>query len=175
VVGTFHPLQTVAEPVKGAELLTGAYFAVSGEPGALSLARRLLQAMGSRVITVPVSRRPLYHAAAVFASNYLSGLVAASFRLMAQAGVPPDEALHAILPLARGTLDNLERLGPALALTGPVVRGDVETVRLHLRALEPRERSLYAAMGLETLWVAREAGLGEDVAEELREILEREK
>jgi predicted short-subunit dehydrogenase-like oxidoreductase (DUF2520 family) len=174
-VGTFHPLQTVAEPVGGADLLAEAYYSISGESGALSLARRLVRAMGSRAITVPVARRPLYHAAAVFASNYLSGLVGASARLMAQAGVPQEDALSAILPLARGTLVNLERLGPVLALTGPVARGDVETVRLHLRALEPRERALYAAMGLEVLWVAREAGLEEEVAEELRELLERER
>ena len=173
-VGTLHPLQTVADPVLGAELLEGITFAISGEPSALSTARRLLDPLGASAIQVPVAKRPLYHAAAVFASNYLAGLLAAAGRLMAQAGVPQDEALGAILPLARGSLENLSRLEPARALTGPLARGDVETVRLHLRTLEPRERSLYASMGLEILALAVEGGLDETVAEELREMLERE-
>ena len=117
----------------------------------------------------------MYHAAAVFASNYLAGLIGAAGRLMAQAGIPEDEAVQAILPLARGSLENLGRLGPVRALTGPISRGDVETVRLHLRTLEPRERALYASLGSEILRLATEAGLDENVSEELNELFEREK
>jgi predicted short-subunit dehydrogenase-like oxidoreductase (DUF2520 family) len=174
-VGTLHPLQSLADPVLGAEQVRDIYFAVSGEPSAIVAARRLLDPIGGSVVTVPVTKRPLYHAAAVFASNYLAGLIAAAGRLMAQAGVPEDEALQAIIPLARGSLENLERLGPVRALTGPVSRGDVETVRLHLRTLEPRERALYASLGLEILRLAGENGLEEDVRDELEELFEGEK
>ncbi|TFH63921.1 MAG: DUF2520 domain-containing protein [Gemmatimonadales bacterium] len=174
-VGTLHPLQSLADPVLGAELLRGAYFAVSGEPSAILVARRIVSHLGSYVFTVPVARRPLYHAAAVFASNYLAGLIGAAARLMVQAGLPEDVALEAILPLARGSLENLGRLGPVRALTGPVSRGDVETVRLHLRVLEPRERTLYASLGLEILKLAGEGGLDETSMEELKEIFERER
>jgi predicted short-subunit dehydrogenase-like oxidoreductase (DUF2520 family) len=174
-VGTLHPLQSLADPVLGAEQIKGIYFAVSGEPAAIVAARRILDPIGGSAVTVPVARRPLYHAAAVFASNYLAGLIAAAGRLMAQAGVPEDEALRAIMPLARGSLENLDRLGPVRALTGPVSRGDVETVRLHLRTLEPRERALYASLGLEILRLAGENGLEEDVRHELEELFEREK
>ena len=89
--------------------------------------------------------------------------------------IPEDVALEAILPLARGSLENLGRLGPVGGLTGPVSRGDTETVRLHLRTLEPRERGLYATLGLEILRLAKEGGLDEDSASELRELLERER
>lgn len=174
-VGTLHPLQSLADPVLGAEQLKDIYFSVSGEPAALSTARRILTPLGGTAITVPVARRPLYHAAAVFASNYVAGLIAAAGRLMAQAGIPEDEALEAIIPLARGSLENLGRLGPVRALTGPVSRGDLETVRLHLRTLEPRERALYASLGLEILNLAEDGGLDEDTVEELRETLEGEK
>jgi hypothetical protein len=174
-LGTVHPLQTLADPVLGAEQLKGVYFAVSGEPSAVATARRILHPLSATIFTIPVARRPLYHAAAVFASNYLAGVIGVAGRLMAQAGVPEDEALQAILPLARGSLENLGRLGPTRALTGPVSRGDVETVRLHLRTLEPRERTLYASLGLEILEVAGEGGLDEGSVEELREMFEREK
>ena len=173
-VGTLHPLQSLADPILGAQLLQGVYFAVSGEPAAMAAARRIVHPLGGRVLSVPVARRPLYHAAAVFASNYLAGLIAAAGRLMAQAGVPEEEALQAILPLARGSLENLGRLGPVRALTGPVSRGDLETVRLHLRTLEPRERSLYASLGKEILKLAAEGGLDLDKIEELEEMFERE-
>jgi len=174
-VGTLHPLQSLADPLLGAEQLKGVYFAVSGEPAAISAARRIVNPLGSFVLTIPVARRPLYHAAAVFASNYLVVLIGAAGRLMVQAGVPEDEALQAILPLARGSLENLGRLGPVRALTGPVSRGDVETVRLHLRTLEDRERALYASLGLEILKLAGEGGLDENSMDELKEMLEREK
>lgn len=174
-VGTLHPLQSLADPILGADQLKEIYFAISGEPAAMAAARRILNPLGAAVVTVPVSRRPLYHAAAVFASNYLAGLVGVAGRLMAQAGVPEDEAVQAILPLARGSLENLGRLGPVEALTGPVARGDVETVRLHLRTLEPRERALYASLGIEILRLAGEGGLDENTRDELRELFEREK
>jgi predicted short-subunit dehydrogenase-like oxidoreductase (DUF2520 family) len=176
-VGTLHPLQSLADPVLGAEQLGGIYFSVSGEPNATLVARRILNYLGASAISIPVAKRPLYHAAAVFASNYLAGLVGVAGRLMAQAGLPEDEALQAILPLARGSLENLGRLGPTRALTGPISRGDVETVRLHLRSLQPRERIVYAALGLEILHLAGEGetGLDEGRMDELREILEKEK
>ena len=173
-VGTMHPLQTVANPVTGAERLPGSYFAISGEPSALAVARRLIRSLGSPVITVPLLRRPVYHAAAVLASNCLTGLVSAAVRVLSQTGVSEEEALQALLPLARGTLDNIAEMGAANALTGPVARGDVETVKLHLRALDARERSLYAAMGREIVHLALEAGLDEELAGEIFEVLGRE-
>lgn len=173
--GTLHPLQTLADPVLGARQLLGIFFALSGDPNAMATARRIIHHLGGDSVSVPVSRRPLYHAAAVFASNYLAGLMNAAARLMVQAGLSEEDALGAILPLARGSLENLERMGPVQALTGPISRGDLETIRLHLRTLEPRERALYAALGLELLNLAMEGELGEDEGEEIRELLEREK
>lgn len=172
--GTLHPLQTLADPVLGARQLQGVYFALSGDPNAMATGRRLIHHLGGDSMSVPVSRRPLYHAAAVFASNYLAGLMNAASRLMVQAGLPEEDALGAILPLARGSLENLERMGPVQALTGPISRGDLETIRLHLRTLEPRERALYAALGLELLNLAMAGELGEDEGEEIRELLESE-
>ena len=81
------------------------------------------------------------------------------------------EALPAILPLVRGTLDNLEHLGISAALTGPIARGDVDTVRRHLARLSPRERTLYSALGLEALELAKAAGLDARRAAELEALL----
>lgn len=170
-VGSFHPLQAIANPVSGAERIAGSYMAVTGTPGAVAVARRLAAALGSPVLTVAETRRPLYHAAAVMASNFLPPLLDVACRMLEQAGVPADEAMPALLPLVRGTLTNVEEMGLAAAVTGPIPRGDVETVALHLRALEADDLKLYALLGRH---LARLAGdrLDDDVRRQILEILE---
>jgi predicted short-subunit dehydrogenase-like oxidoreductase (DUF2520 family) len=167
-VGSFHPLQAIAHPVTGAERLPGSWVAVTGAPDATATARRLAGAVGCPVISVPESRRPLYHAAAVMVSNFLPPLVDAACRLLERAGIPYDEALPALLPLVRGTLENIQERGVDGAVTGPIRRGDVDTVGLHLRALEGDDRRLYAVLGVELVRMLRTT-LPEDTARELLE------
>lgn len=167
-VGSFHPLQAVAHPVTGAERLPGSWVAVTGAPEAVAVARRLAAALGSEVLKVPEARRPLYHAAAVMASNFLPPLIDAACRILERAGIPHDDALPALLPLVQGALENVRERGVDGAVTGPVLRGDVETVAMHLRALEGEERRLYAVLGLELLRLVGPV-VPEDAARELTE------
>lgn len=172
-VGSFHPMQAVAHPVTGAERLPGSYVAVTGAPLALAVARRLAASLGSSILTVPEGRRPLYHAAAVMASNFLPPLLDAACRLLERAGVPYDDALPALLPLVRGALNNIEEQGLEASVTGPIPRGDVETVNLHLRALDPHDRQLYALLGRELVGIAGPM-IPEDARKELLERFESE-
>jgi predicted short-subunit dehydrogenase-like oxidoreductase (DUF2520 family) len=158
-MGSLHPLQTVADPWSGVERLHGCAYAIAGEPAALLTCRRLVMALDGRPLVNPPALRPLYHAAAVFASNYVLAATATIARTLAEAGISEEDAIAAALPLMRGTMDNVEQLGLGSALTGPVARGDVDTVRLHLSRLSPRERGLYSALGLETVRLARAVGL----------------
>ncbi len=173
-VGSIHPLQSLAHPVTGAERLPGSWFAVSGESEATGVARRLVAALDGTPLSIPVSRRPLYHAAAVVASNYLPVLLALSARLLVLSGVDQDEAIPALLPLMRGTLENVAELGLAPALTGPIARGDVETIRMHLRVLPEREARVYRDLGREAVELAEARGLDSDTVAILREIFENE-
>jgi predicted short-subunit dehydrogenase-like oxidoreductase (DUF2520 family) len=156
-----HPLQTFAGAGPGAEpLLRGVSWFHEGDARAecAALARRL----GGRLRPIDPARKALYHAAAVAASNYLVTVEDLAVRLAAAAGIPPREALEALLPLVRGTVRNLERVGLPAALTGPVARGDAETVRMHrraLRAVDPALDEAYAALGRHALRIAREKGL----------------
>lgn len=170
-IGSMHPFQTIADPWSGGDRLVGSAFALGGEPAAIAAARRLVSSLGGRALVVPPTLRPLYHAAAVFASNYVVTLAAVAARLLAEAGVPEADAAAAALPLVRGAVDNLEHLGFAAALTGPIVRGDVDTIRLHLARLSPHDRALYSALGRETLRLARLAGLDPARAAELESLL----
>lgn len=174
VPGCFHPLQAVADSRSGAERLKDCYWAVSGGPAVQAAARRLLTPLGGRRLAVPATQRPRYHAAAVLVSNYLPVLVSAGADLLAQAGVGADEAVQALVPLGKGTLDNVAELGPRLALTGPIVRGDLETVDLHLRTLEGRERDLYVTLGREVVRLAGDS-LSPDLREAVLELFEKER
>ena len=170
-VGSMHPLQTVADPWSGGERLIGTAFALGGEPAAIAAARRLVSALRGRALVVPPALRPLFHAATVFASNYAVTLAAVAARLLSQAGISEEEAIEATLQLIRGAVDNIEHLGFGTALTGPIMRGDVDVVRLHLGRLSSEERSLYCALGRATLELARLAGLDAERASELEVLL----
>jgi len=171
-VGSLHLLQSFADPVSGARRIPGSFAAISGEPTAVNTARRLVHSLGCRTLSVPVTKRPLYHAAAVSASNHVAALLALAGRLLVHAGVREEDALPALLPLVRGTLDNIEQLGLGPSLTGPLVRGDVETVRLHIRSLEPREREVYRCLASELLQLGSAFGLDAEVEEEMRGLLQ---
>jgi predicted short-subunit dehydrogenase-like oxidoreductase (DUF2520 family) len=170
-IGSLHPLIAVADPWLSAERMLGAAFAVGGEPAALSVARRIVFALHGMPLVIPPPLRPLYHGAAVIGSNYLVAIMALASRLLVEAGVPEDDALPALLPLLRGTLDNIEQLGVPAALTGPIARGDSDTIRLHLARLSPGDRVLYCGLGLELLRLARGAGLDDQRAAEIESLL----
>lgn len=171
-VGTLHPLQSIANPVTGAERLVGSGFAVSGEREALAVIRRLVGILEGRAMTIPTHRRPLYHASAVLASNYLVVLLREAVRILQEAGAGAEEAEDAIVALARGTLTNIQELGLDQALTGPIVRGDLETVELHLRTLAPDDRDLYALLGLRALTGGADRLSPEQISE-FKELLQR--
>lgn len=171
-VGGMHALAAVADPVAGADRLRGATFGVEGEGDARALAERIVGGCGGRVLTVPSEGKPLYHAAAVFAANYAVVLLGVAERLMAEAGVPPGEARTALAALAAGAIENVAARGPSAALTGPVARGDAETVRLHLARLSGADRPLYSLLAREALALARDAGLPPESAARVATLLD---
>jgi predicted short-subunit dehydrogenase-like oxidoreductase (DUF2520 family) len=172
--GTLHPLQTVANPAEGVRNLPGVAFAIDGAPQAVAWARQLAALLEGMPLNVPAASRPLYHAAAVMASNYLTALISTAVMLMKEAGVDEAAARLALAPLARASVENAFRLGPAAALTGPIVRGDADTVRGQLAALAKAPAAvagLYRAAGLATLEIARRRGLAEVEAGVIEELL----
>jgi predicted short-subunit dehydrogenase-like oxidoreductase (DUF2520 family) len=172
--GTLHPLQTVAGPEEGVAALPGVAYAIDGEGEAAAWAERIVKTLDGHLLRIPTACRPLYHAAAVMASNYVVALVGAAVMLMKETGVDEAAALRALAPLARTSLDNVLRLGPAAALTGPLERGDAETVSRHLAALARTPEavaSLYRAAGLAALEIACQRGLPENKAQRMEALL----
>jgi predicted short-subunit dehydrogenase-like oxidoreductase (DUF2520 family) len=170
-VGSLHPLAAVADPVAGAERLRGAAFGVEAEDAARALAERIVTACGGTLLEVAHGGKPLYHAAAVFAANYAVALMGVAERLMIGAGVDPADARAALAGLAAGAVANVAEHGTAAALTGPVARGDDDTVRLHLSRLSARDGRVYSLLGREALALATAAGLDDEAAARVRRAL----
>lgn len=172
-VGSFHPIQTIGHPVQAAQRLSGSYVAVSGSPTAVAVARRLAAAIESTILMVPEAWRSRYHAATALAASFLPPLIEVAAKVLVSAGVSPNDAVPALLPLVRGTLDDIEEMGLAGAVAGPVSRGDVETVDLHLRTLDEEDRRLYAVLAHALTRLAGTA-IDDERREEILERLEAE-
>ncbi|MEM7415348.1 MAG: Rossmann-like and DUF2520 domain-containing protein [Gemmatimonadota bacterium] len=170
-VGTLHPLLAVTHPLTGADRLPGASLALTGGPMATRVAGALADAMGMSLIEVPAGRRALYHAAVVLASTTILPILDQCARLLVRAGVDHDQAVESLLPLVRSTLASVEERGTAESLRGPVARGDVETVSLHLRALDPEDQRLYALVGSELVRLSE--GMDPDTRGELDDLFDR--
>ncbi len=173
--GSLHPLQSFTDDPEQ-ELPAGTYFAIDGGKEAARLAASLVIELEGVGFTVPAGERGRYHAAACMASNYLVSLLHCAARLLDGCGLTEREALQALAPLLKGTLDNVSRQGTGPALTGPIRRGDAATVRRHMEALQAAgdiaRLLLYRALGLYTLQIAeRQAGFSEDARNELITLL----
>jgi predicted short-subunit dehydrogenase-like oxidoreductase (DUF2520 family) len=180
-VGSFHPLRSFPRPQPPAAF-RGVVVAVDASRPALSRRlERIARDLGARPRLVAGADRMIYHAAAVFASNYGVVLLGVAAGLLESIGWSEKEAVAGLLPLMTGAVDEAGRIGVAGALTGPARRGDVSTIQQHLIALERVEggRSglpvidLYRMLGSIAVEIAREAGLGPAAAGRVNRALTR--
>ena len=175
-----HPLQSVPGREQGAANLPGSYFRVEADPEAAGMSRELVKALGGIELAMPKwtgdrDSASLYHAGAVTVSNHLVALIEHGLAFYQVLGAEKREAITAVLPLIKGTLANIERLGTTEALTGPVVRGDVETVQGHIDAMRKRAPELlplYRMLVRQTVAIARDRGLPEEKSRELLRLVE---
>jgi predicted short-subunit dehydrogenase-like oxidoreductase (DUF2520 family) len=158
-LGSLHPLQTISDPERAAARLKGAWAAVEGMPRAVQAAERLARDVGMRPFEISSRAKPIYHAGAVFASNYFVVVEAVAQRLLRHAGLSDADAWLALRPLVEGTLENLAAQSPLAALTGPVARGDEATIRRHLDALTQDDAALYRVLGRAALELAQKQGM----------------
>ena len=175
MVGSFHPLQTLAGVKQAKENIPGSTFAVEAEEPLLGTLKDMATALGGHWIELKASDKVVYHAAAVFACNYLVTLVKLATDLWQTFSIPPDQATRALLPLIRGTLHNIDTIDIPQCLTGPIARGDTGTIKKHLEALQEKAPALlfpYKELGLQTIPIALAKGrINEQQASELETVL----
>lgn len=173
--GSMHPLQSFAAVEYSTNPFDGIIISIEGEKAALDTAQKISSDLGGRSVTILTDAKMLYHASAVTASNYLVTLLNLAFMLIGEAGIADRDAFKVLKPLIDGTLANIEKVGIPQALTGPIARGDIETVERHVREIglkAPRLLSFYQALGFHTIEIAVARGtISETSAQALRRIL----
>jgi len=174
-----HPLQTFATAEAGVRNLPGSPCSVEGSPQAVEEGEQLIHAVGGVPFRIGSEQKTLYHAAACVLSNNLVANTRAACEIFAACGFDRQQAFELLKPLLAGTCNNLESLGPDRALTGPISRGDVHTVRAHLEALAPLPTELqqiYRVLGSKAAQIGLERGsLSREAAEEILPLLKADK
>jgi predicted short-subunit dehydrogenase-like oxidoreductase (DUF2520 family) len=175
-IGSFHPLVAFADHEQALHDLAGATVAVDGDESLLPLLAELAESIGARPVTLPEGGKTAYHAAAMMAAGGLVGLLDAIKDVAALAGLDEQTAMRVYAPLARQALANAERLGVDQALTGPLLRGDVGTLRGHLETLRhssPDAIPLYVEVARREVAIAQRRGeLGDARASEIGQLLD---
>lgn len=163
-IGSMHPLQSFASIDFTKNPFQGIRIAIEGDAQAVSVADQMARDLEAHPLQIITSGKPLYHAAAVVASNFLVTLMGAAFQFIQQAGVPSDEAFSVLKPLIEGTLANIDRVGVHQALTGPVVRGDVQTVEAHIQAIRETIPELLPFYNCMVHYTAMQAAVGNRIS-----------
>lgn len=176
-VGSIHPIQSFAD-VRGAiDAIPGTTFGITVDEEIREWAVRFVGNLGGRPFFVSEADKPLYHAAACMASNYLVTLMHIVEGIYGALGLSREEAVTAFWPLVKGTLANIEAKGSVRSLTGPIARGDIGTLEKHLRVLSERHPEIYGIYclnGIHAADIAVEKGtLTKPKAQEIRYLLNR--
>ena len=173
--GCLHPLQTFAGIAQAINNIPGSTFAIEAEEPLFSILKNMATTLNGEWVELKAGDKVLYHAAAVFACNYLVTLVKMATDLWQTFNVPQEKATQALLPLLRGTLNNIENIGLPNCLTGPIARGDLGTIKKHISALETDNQlllNMYKALGSHTIPIALNKGkIDSYTASELEELL----
>jgi predicted short-subunit dehydrogenase-like oxidoreductase (DUF2520 family) len=177
LVASIHPLQSFADVKEAVKIIPSSIFSLEGDPEAIPSLVGLVQVLGGKPLAIDTEGKPLYHAAAVVACNFLVTLAYLSYQLFEAIDISQDDAAKALLPLIKGTVNNIEHLGPVKALTGPIARGDVDVIRGHLEAfksVDPRFTDIYRSISCLTVEIGIKKGtLSLEKAEEILQLVER--
>ncbi len=173
-IGSFHPVQAFSNKRTRPTHFRGITFGLEGDRNAVALAGILIRRLGGRALVIREEVKPFYHASLSFASNFFVVLLDTASRLLREAQIPEDKAAGMLLRLLQGTLHNVKELDTEKSLTGPLVRGDVASVRAHLEALErwPRYAEVYRKLSLLGLEMTSKRGLRPQKLGALKSLLE---
>lgn len=173
-VASFHPLQTFTDD-SGSSDFEDIYFSLQGDKSAFPLLTQIAKKLGAHTLEVTEGQKSSLHAAAVMASNYLNTLLNAAVETASDSDLTPDQAKKALMPLIKTTLQNIEEKSFEKSLSGPIKRGDLQTVRHHLDLFEnkPELLTLYRILGQRTVTIAKRAkDIDQETAHKISKMLE---
>lgn len=160
-IASVHPLQSFSSIDGAIARIPGSYFGITAAPGAKKTSTQMVHDLGGIPFYLSPEHKPLYHAAACIASNYLVALMSVVESIYTSIGLSEKDARKAYLPLVYGSLTNIEHQGCAGALTGPIARGDAGTIQKHLDSIHrclPGHDDFYKELGRVTVRLAKQKG-----------------
>jgi predicted short-subunit dehydrogenase-like oxidoreductase (DUF2520 family) len=166
-IASVHPVKSFADPALCVETFAGTYCGIEGDPDAAAVLSRSFEAVGGRMFSIDPEHKEIYHAASVFSCNYLTALLEIGLQAYARAGIARETAFAIVEPIVRETIDNVLKLDTTDALTGPIARGDYETVAKQIAALnawEPDYCELYKRLGGVALILSRSQGAASEAS-----------
>ncbi len=171
-VGSLHPLKSFANPQDAAKSLKGTIFTFEGSKKAKEAAEKIVSAVNGRFIKINPNDKILYHLAAVLTANYTVTLFSLSQGILTSIGFSDEDAKESLLALLKGVVRNIEKNGVDNALTGPILRGDAETIRMHLNAIKDENlKDIYIFLAFATLKIAERRGLNREKIKAIRKVL----
>ena len=145
---SMHPMYAFSDKFHSYEQFHTAYLTLEGDPEADAVMKPMWEAIGHHVLTLKAEDKIKYHAAAAMASNEMLGLMQASLDILSECGFSEKDSMALLTPLVQGNIASMLEKGCVNALTGPVERGDAQTVRKHLQALEgSKAGKIYQSLG----------------------------
>ena len=174
-VMSFHPAQSFAGKGHSANALRNIVIGMEGDTEALAYGEKVAHIIGAKTVILSPEYKILYHVANVAASNYFIALMWETVSMLEKTGIRRSDAMDIILPLVQSTFDNLKEAGIPGALTGPISRGDISTVKIHIEALKrsmPEGLALYCELGKRAVKIAVQKGtINEETAKKIEKIL----
>jgi len=176
-IASIHPLKSFASIEEAIKSLPGTIFGVTySSTESKKMAEFLVKSLGGEIIEVENNKKPLYHAAACVASNYLVTLINYAVLIHKKMGIKPEDSLKGLMGLVEDTVSNIKKMGTEKSLTGPIARGDVGTIKEHVKSFNEffskEDSALYRMMGIETSKIAHQnKWIKESTVDELKEIL----
>jgi predicted short-subunit dehydrogenase-like oxidoreductase (DUF2520 family) len=172
----FHPVKSFAEPAGAVSTFDGTFCALEGDKAAIGCLRDAVSRIGGHSFEIDKASKVIYHAGSVFASNYLTAMIYAGVCCLEQSGIPYKQAMEVLQQIVAGTVENIFKLGPVPALTGPISRGETEVVQRQLNALvqwHPEIADAYRAAGVLAVNMAHaQDGASDSESGEIKQVLQ---
>lgn len=170
-VYSMHPLQSFSDIDTSVDKLQTTVFSIEGKKDKIGILEDLLDRTKNKHFQIDTDNKELYHISACIVSNYLVTLIDLGLDFLKQIGISEQDGLDAIMPLIDGTIDNIKQSGTKNALTGPIARGDIDTIKSHLTSIEinaPDNLLFYKLMALKTLDISSNS---DSKVQEMKDIL----
>lgn len=159
---SIHPLFAVSDKYNSYKELSGSYFTIEGSEQKINVVKSFLEKMGNNVCIISKNDKVKYHASAAIASNLVVGLISLSERLLTECGFDEKSAHEALAPIIKGNVNHIINDGVTKALTGPIERNDITTVKKHLEILDDNDKEIYKRLSLEVVNVAEKKNKDRD-------------